>query len=100
MREVASIEMLFGADIIPVFSENDVYGEIIQGIRTGYREQEVVFPIVHLRSDDDLSARQYQVVIDGERVVNETIPQITEGTMMEMLTKLSYAFCDYCNAHA
>ena len=100
MYEVAEIELLFGREIISVFVENNSYIEIIQGIREGYKKQGVKFPIVHLRDEDSLSVRQYQVVIDGEIALDETISQITEGTMMEMLTKLSYAFCDYYNAHA
>ena len=100
MYEPAEIELLFGKEIISVFAENNSYIEMIQGIREGYKEQGVKFPIVHLRDESSLSVRQYQVVIDGEIAVDETISQITEGTMMEMLTKLSYAFCDYYNAHA
>ncbi|MCM1183359.1 MAG: hypothetical protein NC337_08300 [Roseburia sp.] len=98
MSETMSVELVFGSDIIPVFAENDVYGEIIQNLRTQYREQGAELPIVHLRSDEALAARQYQVVIDGEPVVDERIALITEGTMLEMLTKLSYAFCDQYNA--
>lgn len=100
MYEVTKIELLFGTDIIPVFAENNSYIEMIQGIRAGYKEHGVKFPIVHLRDEGSLSVRQYQVVIDGEIAVDETISQIADGTMMEMLTKLSYAFCDYYNAHA
>lgn len=100
MYEVATIELLFGKEIISVFVKNNSYIEIIQGIREGYKKYGVKFPIVHLRDDDSLSVRQYQVVIDGELAVDETISQITEGTMLEMLTKLSFAFCDYYNAHA
>ena len=99
MSEVEKIELVFGADIVPVFAENNVYVDIIQGIRKEYKEQGATFPIVHLRDESSLSAQQYQVVIDGELAVDETISEITEGTMMEMLTKLSYAFCDYYNAH-
>lgn len=99
MYEVATIELLFGREIISVFVENNSYIEIIQGIREGYKKQGVKFPIVHLRDEDSLSVRQYQVVIDGEIALDETISQITEGTMLEMLTKLSFAFCDYYNAH-
>lgn len=100
MYEVAKIELLFGKEIISVFAENNSYIEMIQGIREGYKELGVKFPIVHLRDESSLSVRQYQVVIDGEIAVDETISQITEKTMLEMLTKLSYAFCDYYNAHA
>lgn len=99
MYEAAKIELLFGTDIIPVFAENNSYVEMIQGIRKGYKEQGVEFPTVNLRDESSLSALQYQVVIDGELAVDETISQIAEGTMMEMLTKLSYAFCEYYNAH-
>lgn len=99
MYEAAKIELLFGTDIIPVFAENNSYIEMIQGIREGYKEQGVKFPTVNLRDESSLSALQYQVVIDGELAGDETISQITEGTMMEMLTKLSFSFCDYYNAH-
>lgn len=100
MYEAAKIELLFGTDIISVFAENNSYVEMIQGIREGYKEQGVKFPTIYLRDATSLSARQYQVVIDGELEADETISHITEGTMTEMLTKLSYAFCDYYNAHA
>ena len=100
MYEAAKIELLFGTDIISVFAENNSYVEMIQSIREGYKEQGVKFPTVNLRDESSLSARQYQVMIDGELKVDETISQITEGTMAEMLKKLSYAFCDYYNAHA
>ena len=53
------------------------------------------FPNVNLRDENSLSAQQYQVVIDGELATDETLSQITDGTMMEILTNLSYAFCDY-----
>ncbi len=59
----------------------------------------VTFPIVHFRDEISLSERQYQVLIDGELTADETIGQITDGTMTEILTKLSHAFCDYYNAH-
>lgn len=99
MYKAAKIELLFGTDIIPVFAENKSYIEMIQGIREGYKEQGVKFPIVNLRDESNLSALQYQVVIDGKIAADETISQVTEGTMMEMLTKLSFAFCDYYNAY-
>lgn len=98
MSKIEKIELLFGMDIVPVFAENNAYVEIIQGIREGYKELGVTFPIVYLRDESSLSARQYQVVIDGELAADETLSQIADGTMMEMLTKLSYAFCDYYNA--
>lgn len=99
MSEVTKIELLFGADIIPIFAENNAYVEIIQNIREKYKEEGATFPIVNIRDESSLSACQYQVVINGELAVDETITQITDGTMMEILTKLSYAFCDYYNAH-
>lgn len=98
MGKIEKIELLFGMDIVPVFAENNAYVEIIQGIREGYKELGATFPIVNLRDENSLSARQYQVVIDGELAADETLSQITDGTMMEILTKLSYAFCDYYNA--
>ncbi len=94
---VESIELLFGTELVPVFAGNDVYCRIIADIREGYRKQGAVLPIVHLRDERSLSARQYQVVINGEIAADETIHQITEGTMIEMLTRLSDAFCDYYN---
>lgn len=97
MSKITKIELLFGMDIVPVFAENNAYVEIIQSIREGYKELGVTFPIVNLRDESSLSARQYQVVINGELVADETLSQIADGTMMEMLTKLSYAFCDYYN---
>ena len=98
MDKIEKIELLFGMDIAPVFAENNAYVEIIQGIRERYKELGAAFPIVYLRDENSLSARQYQVVIDGELAADETLSQITDGTMMEILTKLSYAFCDYYNA--
>ncbi len=98
MIKIEKIELLFGMDIVPVFAENNAYIEIIQGIREGYKEQGVTFPIVYLRDENSLSAQQYQVVIDGELAADETLSQIADSTMMEILTKLSYAFCDYYNA--
>lgn len=100
MSEITKIELLFGKDLVPVFAENDAYVGMIQSIREGYKEMDVTFPIVHLRDELSLSARQYQVLIDGELAADETISRITDATMTEMLTKLSHAFCDYYNAHA
>lgn len=100
MSKISKIELLFGVDIVPVFAENNAFVEIIQGIREEYKELGVTFPIVYLRDENSLSARQYKVVIDGELAADETLSQIADGTMMEILTKLSYAFCDYYNAHA
>lgn len=99
MSEITNIELLFGKDIVPVFAENEAYIPMIQSIREGYKEMSVTFPIVHLRDEISLSERQYQVLIDGELTADETIGQITDGTMTEILTKLSHAFCDYYNAH-
>lgn len=78
MYEAAKIELLFGTDIIPVFTENNSYIGMIQGIREGYKEQGVEFPTVNLRDESNLSALQYQVVIDGEIKVDERISQITD----------------------
>lgn len=98
MSEITKIELLFGMDIVPVFAENNAYVEMVQGIREGYKEQGVTFPIVYLRDENSLSARQYQVVIDGKLAADETLSQIADGTMTEILTKLSCAFCEYCNS--
>lgn len=98
MSEITNIELLFGKDIVPVFAENDAYVPMIQSIREGYKEMSVTFPIVHIRDENSLSARQYEVLINGELAADETISQITDTTMTEILTKLSHAFCDYYNA--
>ena len=99
MSDVSKIELLLGLDIVPIFAENNAYVEIIQGIREKYKELGAAFPIVNLRDEGSLSARQYQVLIDGELAADETISQITDDAMTEILTKLSFAFCDYDNAH-
>lgn len=100
MNAVESIELLLGTEIVPVFAGDDVYVRIVADIREKYREQGAVFPIVHLRDESGLTARQYQVVMNGEIVVDETLHQITEETMIEILTRLSHAFCDYYNTLA
>lgn len=101
MNGIESVELIFGAGLVPVFVENNAYIGMMDDVRKKYKEQEIDFPIVNLRDDLRLAAKQYQVLINKEIVFDGVIGEITDKTTCEweMIRKVSDSFCDYYNRH-
>ncbi len=101
MNGIESVELIFGAEIVPVFVENNAYMGMMDDVRKKYKEQGIDFPIVNLRDDLRLATKQYQVLINKEIVFDGVIGEIGDKTMCEeqMIRKVSDSFYDYYNRH-
>lgn len=85
--ELQPLELVFGRDIVPIFTDNGFVDKIVQ-LRVELAKESILMPIVRIRDDNILNPKEVMILAYKNVLFDEEIDAIDENTVNYIIERL------------